>query len=248
MIRFVVHWAVCIAACTPSAVASAGEKECQANYGYKKDSAHPTSGWTGVGWFWADKQLCTAFRISANVVATAAHCLSFKNNPNPVGAKMIFKDRTGQLYGFPVESWQAAPKRLARQGRLDFGLVQTSQLPEWVGIIKLSLDRIRPAGVLAVVAGGCSASCFAPGDQVYSQSRNDLTHRVAVFQGARFRFSRWHAMPRYNICPGDSGSPVIDLETGEAVGIISSYNRANRAIETTSVRRVLAWIARNVAD
>ena len=208
---------------------------------------HPTLPWMGTGWLVAPEVVVTNRHVAVEFGRKAVDGFVFKRNP--VGRKMKARIDFREEHEQPEEdefrikeilhieddddvSPDLAFLKVSRLGEDD------QELPEPV---RLSPNDPAPDQVVGVV-----------GYAAWDGRRNDEGVMERIYQNI-YNVKRLHPGEVMGVgqnffnhdCStlgGNSGSPVIDFETGEAVGIhfAGSFELENYAVKASTIRQRLA--------
>jgi hypothetical protein len=161
---------------------------------------------------------CTAALVGPGKILTAAHCLAVDI---PQRATFTVDGRVYRVI---------YAKRARTDGNTGPDDVAVGWLDrEVVGVVPLGIGHDPGAGPLAFVGYGCNDMCIGDG---YKTSLGTGVKRHAFFSGESFRLFGYESESWF-LCPGDSGGPVVRLDTMEIVGVASSIGAFGRGPDTT---------------
>lgn len=148
---------------------------------------------------------CTATLVRPNIVITAAHCVNFRSRTTPGNYNTFTIDLgPGNSQSYPVDLIQVYSG--GDLGDQDVALMRLSrEVPPEVATPTSLAEREPAAGEAATIFGyGCTNR---------SSHAGTWTKRKFAFQYGN----------TYNLCPGDSGGPVVLGADGPVFGINSGY-------------------------
>ncbi len=147
---------------------------------------------------------CTATLVAPDVAITASHCLGYRSATRR-GRYDTFRidDPAGDSHSYTVERYRSFGREL---GANDIALLGLAQMvpPEVALPAPIAADTPADGTTLSVWGYGCTRI----GGGLDGQKR------FAEFEQGR---------TAYHLCPGDSGGPVFNDETGEVLRINSGY-------------------------
>lgn len=165
----------------------------------------------------APRLRCTGVLTGPREATTARHCIPEK----AVGVRVVFEGRGAvaveAVRRHPTED--AAVLVLAEEGLAEPMVLAESVPPGW--------------HTLAFAGYGCAGMCFTEdGPMTYGTGTKRWASFSAEGFGAEYRSESWW------ICSGDSGGPVIDLNTGEVVAIGVGFWHVGRGENTRFLRMI----------
>ena len=146
---------------------------------------------------------CTATLVAQDVAITAAHCVGYGTRTNPGNYYNLRLTNGGETRSFRVNRYRAFSRDL---GRNDIALLGMSEM--------VPLDFAEPAPLARdVPANGAPLTVYGYGCTRIG-GRGDGRKRRATYE---------QGQDAYHLCPGDSGGPVFNDETGAVARINSGY-------------------------
>lgn len=146
---------------------------------------------------------CTATLVAQDVAITAAHCVGYGTRTNPGRYYDLRITNGGEARSYTVNRYRAFSRDL---GRDDIALLGLSELvpTDFARAAPMARD-VPPDGTPLTVYGyGCTRL----------GGRGDGSKRRATYAQGE---------PAYHLCPGDSGGPVFNDDTGAVARINSGY-------------------------
>jgi hypothetical protein len=146
---------------------------------------------------------CTATLVAPDVVVTAAHCVNYGTRMNSGQYGSFTIETRAERRSFSVTRYVSFGEQL---GSDDVAILQLGDVvPADLASPAPVADRTPPAGSTLTVYGyGC-------------------THRAANSDWQKRKASFQQGQQSSYLCPGDSGGPVIDENSGAVVRINSGY-------------------------
>ena len=146
---------------------------------------------------------CTATLVAPDVAITAAHCVGYRTRTSP-GSYMSFRmKKDGVTRRVSVNRYRSFSSSLGEYDIAILGLAE--QVPA---------DFAKPAPMARVQPPhGTSLTVYGYGCTQIG-ARGDGKKRKATYEQGE---------NSYHLCPGDSGGPVFNDETGEVLRINSGY-------------------------
>lgn len=210
-----------------------------------------------IGAFRRGGSLCTGTLVSPNVVLTAAHCLpSMKDEDVSTAEPAWVFDITARVSTTNASDRVNHRFKVARAHALpvaaDFDGTQRWRAKD-IALLRLAEDvpasLARPAGIasrrprlggpVAVYGYGCTDRARdAEGRRPGTGTKRKKEYRWSFGLWAGFGDTQ-------NLCPGDSGGPLLDVERNAVVGTNSGYVNGDDAFGDVPANRVaiLAMIA-----
>jgi V8-like Glu-specific endopeptidase len=146
---------------------------------------------------------CTATLVAANVAITAAHCMGYGTRTNIGNYKTFTVNNNGQRNQYRVNRYRSFSRGLGANDISILGLA--TDVPS---------DVARPAPLASQTpAEGTSLTVFGYGCTVIGRSGDGQKRKATYSQGDQAQ----------HLCPGDSGGPVFNDETGAVARINSGY-------------------------
>lgn len=148
---------------------------------------------------------CTATLVASDVAITAAHCVGYRTQRRRGRYRTFTLKKNGDVRRFTVDRYRSFSRSL---GANDIALLSlSSPVPaDFVRPVPLGASTPPDGTSLTVYGYGCTRI----------GGRGDGRKREATFeQGER----------SYHLCPGDSGGPVFNDDTGAITRINSGYRR-----------------------
>jgi V8-like Glu-specific endopeptidase len=148
---------------------------------------------------------CTATLVRPNIVITAAHCVDFRSRTTPGNYNTFTIDLgPGNSSSYPVDLIQVYSS--GQLGEQDVALMRLSRpVPAEIATPTTIADRAPASGEMATIFGyGCT----------------NRSSQTGTWTKRKFEYS--YGTSR-NLCPGDSGGPVVLGSDGPVFGINSGY-------------------------
>ena len=158
---------------------------------------------------------CTATLIAPNVVVSSAHCVGYgsQSAQGDWGRFFVHKGPEEQALAFVIDRYVSSSTRVSAD---DIALLHlaTSVSREIATPACLSASPPSATAPLALFGYGCA--------------RRDVAHN----RGAKVRFDFANGQLTSNLCPGDSGGPVMLRSTGAIVRISRVFSGEMGASDT----------------
>ena len=146
---------------------------------------------------------CTATLVAPDVAITAAHCLGYGTRTRPGQYRTLTLKKGNESRRFTVNRYRSYSSKL---GANDIALLGLSTA--------VPSDFAQPAPISArVPVDGTSLTVYGYGCTRIGRSSDGRKRKATYEQGER----------SYHLCPGDSGGPVFNDETGAVLRINSGY-------------------------
>lgn len=150
---------------------------------------------------------CTGTLVAPEVVITAAHCVSYGSATSPGNYGSFTVQGAGGSSRYTVRRYVSFSREL---GTADIALIQLAER------VPAEVAEPRPLA-LVTPANGTALSIWGYGC-TERNTRTDWRKRYVDFT---------EGQATNNLCPGDSGGPVIDESTGAVLRINSGYYHDN---------------------
>lgn len=179
----------------------------------------PTEQWPAVGRFVLEvpgmgSRACTATLTAPAEALTAAHCVGYTSGSYGVEAYVMLGGQRRHVY-----AWQSARGEGAIN---DYATLFFSKPVRGIEPMTVVGGQPPADAVLVFVGYGCKSACISnTGVAKYSGAGEK---RVGYLSPGTFSFEGPRD-PRFFICPGDSGGPVLDPATGSVYAVASRVSR-----------------------
>lgn len=182
---------------------------------------------------------CTGTLIDEDLVLTAHHCVAERG---PYGEYLEEHVSLGEVrveLGGDYLPWgQVSVRRVVAPpcgfgaGVGDIAVLILDRALSGVDVREVDLDTVPAAGTVVEPVG--FGSCATSEDGIRRHSRQGGP--VAVLRPTRFQMDA-------AVCPGDSGGPAIDQETGRVLGVLSAsvMDGSEVTVSLTEFTRVDKW-------
>lgn len=146
---------------------------------------------------------CTATLVAQDVAITASHCLGYRTQLSIGNYDTFIIQSNGQTYRYPINRYRSFSRELGADDIALLGLAE--MVPEDIARAAPIASETPPLGTSLTVFGyGCT--------QI--GGRGDGRKRKATYE---------EGDTAAHLCPGDSGGPVFNDETGAVARINSGY-------------------------
>jgi V8-like Glu-specific endopeptidase len=161
-----------------------------------------------VGTIFVDGGMCTATMIAPNAIISAAHCVDFRNRDTP-----------GNWGRFVIKRSASEAQRTFTIDR--YVVFSNSSGPNEDDIALLHLAGDVPADVATPTCMGTAHPAAGEGLSLFGYG---CTRRnTSIGSGVKRRFDFVQGRATSNLCPGDSGGPVMQRSNGAILRINSAY-------------------------
>lgn len=167
-------------------------------------NGRPTQERPEVGIIRIDSSMCTATLIRADIVITAAHCLSYQTRLNTGNHGQFIVEAPSGRVTYTIEQFVSLG---SEPGRDDIGLIKLSQpVPQSIARpVRLGSGAPSQGSQLTIYGYGCT--------ERRNEGGSGSKRKVVFEQGTQST----------NLCPGDSGGPVFSRENNVVTRINSAY-------------------------
>lgn len=210
---------------------------------------HDTLGWCGTGWLLEDNLVVTNRHVAELFAQESGRSFRFRRNQRGqvVSARIDFREeyRVAQSNEFGIAEvlWMAqnsdtAPDLAVLKLKASEGLPEPLEIAEkdsaagqWIGVVGYPAfdDRNASAPMLEIFENIFEVKRFAPGQVVKSSK------------------GVWYLTHEATTLGGNSGSAVLDLESGKVAGLHfgGSFRETNYAVKASMIRKIIArrsWV------
>lgn len=198
---------------------------------------HPRSSWIGTGWMIRKDMVITNRHVAEEFAQSHNDTFSFRRNFNgrQLKASMDFKEEyqrdDEQTVAIKEVIW------IAPEGEADIAFLKTSEVD--TGFIEVQQD-IDDGAIVAVIGYPAfdTRNGLADMNRIFKR-----TYNVKRFQPGKKMYDGSDEVFHHDCSTlgGNSGSPVIDITTGKAVGLhfAGRYLDANAAVKGTVINAML---------
>lgn len=161
---------------------------------------------------------CSAFLVDVDVAMTAAHCINYETAENVSDEYLYIAMSTIKVIKHISLYTEALRAKGLPDNYTDMGFLILEKPVPGVSPMRLAKKYPRRSDVLAMVGHGCVGLC-QENDSLKAVAPG--VKRISYGNAAHFKVSTYTTDEIF-VCPGDSGAPLINLNTGEVIGIVSS--------------------------
>lgn len=172
-----------------------------------------------VGQLVMDNGSCTAFLVDAQVAMTAAHCIENESSHAVIGEVVRIGGQSIRVAEQLSMYTEEVKKRGMPDNYSDFAFLVLERPVLGIKPLVLATKYPRRSDLLAVIGYGCTQLCS---ENEKMKPVDAGVKRIGYIHGITFKVSGYSTDEVF-VCPGDSGGPLINLKTGEVVGVVSSF-------------------------
>lgn len=174
----------------------------------------------GVLYLNGGRGLCTATLVAPDRLITAAHCVGHQSAIVESPSDQVAFKPQGSLKRYPAVAWWSSSAEKSKNGFLDdVAIVLLAEPVPLVQPLRVASNYPADTSTLAVVGYGCHVECT---NEDGTRSHLGVGKKRAAFVPASsFVFSRYTSS-KFWVCGGDSGGPVVDLQTNQIVGLVAA--------------------------